>query len=193
MREFQRAHESLSDATKRLARKYGREQLLTTVHHVYEETGGINHELVKKDLPVKFVSLTQAADDSGIPHSTLVTWVVNGWLQNVGKWEHTEQPGSSVVLVDPHEVERVKEKIKSSEAGKELAQPKLLTLKEAVEAHGIPYGTLHTWLKSGYLSEKGREIFHTDSGGKTKILVDDAEVRRLKSHPPTRGRRKTTD
>ena len=88
MREFQRAHEPLSDVTKRLARKYGREQLLATVHHVYEETGGINYESVTKDLPVKFVSLTQAADELGVPHSTLVNWVVNGWLQNVGKWEH---------------------------------------------------------------------------------------------------------
>ena len=90
-------------------------------------------------------------------------------------------------------MERLREKIKSSDAGKDLAQPRLLTLKEAGEAHGIAYGTLHTWLRSGYLSEKGREIFHTDSGGKIKILVDDADVRRLKSHPPARGRRKTTE
>jgi hypothetical protein len=132
---------------------------------------------MNKELPVKpvnLISVGQAAETLGIPASTIVNWVGEGYLQNVGKWKHPDQPELGVVLVDPHEVERAKEKLG---AGEEEAQPKLLTLREAGETYDIAYGTLCTWLRSGDLPKKGQEIFHTDSGSKRRILVADADVR----------------
>jgi len=183
MKDFQRSHESLLDTTKRLVRKYGREQLLTTVHRVYEETGGINYTPVTKELPIKFISLAQAAEEFKIPNSTLVKWIVEGWLHNVGKWEHPEQPESSVVLVDPREVEKLKEKAQG-----EVEGPKLITLMEAAKIFDLSYGTLRSWRRSGRLLEKGRDPFPTKGGG--KILVDEKDVIRLKDRLTPK---KTTD
>jgi hypothetical protein len=65
-------------------------------------------------------------------------------------------------------------------------ESKLITLKEAVNTHGVAYETLRSWYRGGYLPEKGREVFHTHGGG--KILVDEKDVLRLKSQPPARGK-----
>jgi hypothetical protein len=67
-----------------------------------------------------------------------------------------------------------------------VGQSKLITLKHAVETHGIAYETLRSWYRGGYLPEKGREVFHTHGGG--RILVDEKDVLRLKSQPPARGK-----
>jgi DNA-binding transcriptional MerR regulator len=66
------------------------------------------------------------------------------------------------------------------------AVQKLLTLKEAMETHGIAYETLRSWYRSGHLPLKGREKFGTHGGG--KILVAEEDVIRLKTQPPTKGR-----
>jgi hypothetical protein len=76
--------------------------------------------------------------------------------------------------------------IKLPERQTEAPESKLITLKEAVEAHGVAYETLRSWYRGGYLPEKGREVFHTHGGG--KILVDEKDVLRLKSQPPARGK-----
>jgi hypothetical protein len=67
-----------------------------------------------------------------------------------------------------------------------VVESKLITLKEAVNTHGVAYETLRSWYRGGYLPEKGREVFHTHGGG--KILVDEKDVLRLKSQPPARGK-----
>jgi hypothetical protein len=185
MREFQRAHESLRETTKRLIRKYGQDEFISTALQVYEEAKGINYSPPAKE-SVKLISVAQASEDFRIPHSTLVSWVVEGLLHNVGKWEAPSQPGRGIVLVDPHEVEKLRKKLG---VGEEVAQPKLLTLKEAAQIHDLPYGTLRTWHQSGRLPVKGREIFHTKGGG--KILVDEKDVIHLKNHRTPK--RKTAD
>jgi hypothetical protein len=68
----------------------------------------------------------------------------------------------------------------------DVGQSKLITLKQAVATHGVAYETLRSWYRSGHLSVKGREIFHTHGGG--KILVDEKDVLRLKTQPPARGK-----
>jgi hypothetical protein len=68
----------------------------------------------------------------------------------------------------------------------DVGQPKLITLKQAVQSHGVAYETLRSWYRGGHLPEKGREVFHTHGGG--KILVDERDVLRLKSQPPARGK-----
>src|SRR5918992_5001976 len=67
-----------------------------------------------------------------------------------------------------------------------VVESKLITLKEAVDTHGVAYETLRSWYRGGYLPEKGREVFHTHGGGKK--LVDEKNVLRLKRQPPGRGK-----
>jgi hypothetical protein len=92
----------------------------------------------------------------------------------VTKVEHPAKPESGIVLVEPREVIKLKEK---AGLGEEAAEPKLITLVEAAKKHDLPYGTVRTWYKRGHLPEKGREVFGTHGGG--KILVDEKEVIRL--------------
>jgi hypothetical protein len=75
---------------------------------------------------------------------------------------------------------------KTPESDEKVVEPKLITLKEAVETHGVAYETLRSWYRSGHLPERGREVFATHGGG--KILVDEKDVVRLKSQPPRRGK-----
>jgi hypothetical protein len=136
MREFQRARESLPETTNRLGRKYGQEELLATVIDGYEKAKGINYAPPAKET-VKFITLAQAAEQFGIPASTLIRGIADGLLQNVGKFQHPDQPEIGVILVDQNEVQRAREELGVRE---EESQPKLLTLKEAAETHGIAYG-----------------------------------------------------
>jgi transcriptional regulator with XRE-family HTH domain len=182
-REYQRAHESLEQTHKRLLRKYGEDQFIITAHRVYEDAKGIQYQAMAKNVPVKYVSIGQAAEESQIANQTLATWVADGLLHNVTKVEQPSKSESGIVLVEPREVMKLKEKL---EVGTEAAEPKLITLVEAAKKYELPYGTVRSWYRRGHLPEKGREVFGTHGGG--KILVDEKEVIRLKSQPPARGK-----
>lgn len=71
-------------------------------------------------------------------------------------------------------------------AGSTEQSSRLATLKEMSIKYGMPYGTLLYWAQIGRLQIKGREPFSARGGG--KLLVDELEVVKLKSHPPRRGR-----
>jgi hypothetical protein len=173
-RENQRAHESLEQTFKRLHRKYGRDQFMITAHQVDEEANGIQHQAMAKNVPVKYMTIGQAAEEFQIANATLVEWVADGWLQNVTKVQHPAKPESGIVLVEPREVAKLKEKVG---IGEEAAEPTLITLVDAAKKYDVPYWTVRAWYHRGHLSEKGREVFGTHGGG--KILVDENEVIRL--------------
>jgi hypothetical protein len=175
-REYQRAHESLEQTHKRLLRKYGEDQFILTAHRVYEDAKGIQYQPMAKNVPVKYISIAQAAEEFQIANPTLAEWVANGWLHNVTKVEHPTKPESGIVLVEPREVAKLKEKLG---LGAEAAEPKLIALVEAAKKYDVAYETVRNWYRSGRLPEKGREIFPTHGGG--KILVDEQEVIRLKN------------
>jgi hypothetical protein len=174
-RENQRAHESLEQTFKRLHRKYGEDQFILTAHQVYEDAKGIHYGAMAKHVPVKYVSIGQAAEEFGIANPTLAAWVADGLLHNVAKVEHPGKPEISIILVEPREVAKLKEKVG---AGQEAAEPKLIALPDAAKKYDLPYGTVRTWYRSGRLPEKGREVFGTHGGG--KILVEENDVIRLK-------------
>jgi hypothetical protein len=175
-RESQRAHEPLEQTQKRLLRKYGEDQFIITVHRVYEDAKGINYRSMGKNVPIKYMSISQASEEFHIANHTLATWVAGGWLQNVTKVELPAKPEIGVVLVVPHEVQKLKEKVG---LGAEAAEPKLLGLREAAIKHDVPYGTVRSWYQRGALPAKGHEIFHTHGG--SKALVDEADVINLKN------------
>jgi transcriptional regulator with XRE-family HTH domain len=52
---------------------------------VYEEAEEINYGHMPQDLPVKFISVAEAARELDIPTHTIGSWVANSYLQNVGK------------------------------------------------------------------------------------------------------------
>ena len=71
----------------------------------------------------------------------------------------------------------------------EAALPKeqdLITLEEAAEQHGIPYGTLTRWIHVGHLNVIDRIRFPARGGG--KVLVDNNDVMYLSRHRPKKGR-----
>jgi hypothetical protein len=173
-RENQRAHESLNQTFKRLHRKYGRDQFMITAHQVDEEANGIQHQAMAKNIPVKYMTIGQAAEKFQIANDTLATWLADGLLLNVTKVQHPANPESGIILVEPREVAKLKEKVG---LGDEAAEPKLITLVEAAKKYDLPYETIRTWYRSGRLPEKGREVFSTHGGG--KILVDENEITRL--------------
>jgi hypothetical protein len=182
-RESQRAHEPLEQTQKRLLRKYGEDQFIITAHRVYEDAKGINYSSIAKNVPVKYISIGQAAEEFQIANHTLATWVADGLLHNVTKVELPAKPEIGVVLVESHEVQKLKEKLGLSA---EAAEQKLISLPDAARKYELPYGTVRAWYQRGKLSEKGREVFGTHGGG--KILVAEEDVFRLKSQPPARGR-----
>jgi hypothetical protein len=182
MREFQRARESLQDATNRLGKKYGHNELLATVIDGYEKAMGIDYEPPAQE-SVKFITLAQAAEQFGIAADRIIRGITGGSLKNVGRFQHPAQPEISVLLVDQNEVQEAKDRLGVDE---EVVETKLITLKQAAEEYNLPYGRVYSWFRSGYLPEKGREIFPTHGGG--KILVDATDVRRMKSRPPMQGR-----
>jgi hypothetical protein len=186
-REYQRTHESLEQTHKRLLRKYGEDQFILTTHRVYEDAKGIQYQSMAKNVPVKYISIGQAAEEFGIANPTLAEWVADGLLHNVTKVEHPKQPEIGIVLVEPREVAKLKEKLG---LGEEAAEPKLITLVEAAKKYDVAYETVRNWYRSGRLLEKGREVFPTHGGG--KILVDEQEViglknlRAPKKNPPSK-------
>jgi hypothetical protein len=173
-RENQRAHESLDQTDKRLLRKYGEDQFILTAHRVYEDAKGIQYQAMAKNVPVKYVTIGQASEEFQIANDTLVEWVADGLLHNVTKVEHPAKPESGIVLVEPREVAKLKEKVG---VGEEAAEPTLITLVEAAKKYDLPYWTVRSWYHRGHLPEKGREVFGTHGGG--KILVDEKEIVRL--------------
>jgi hypothetical protein len=173
-RENQRAHESLDQTDKRLLRKYGEDQFILTAHRVYEAAKGIQYQAMAKNVPVKYITIGQASEEFQIANDTLATWVADGLLHNVTKVEHPAKPESGIVLVEPREVMKLKEKVG---VGEEAAEPRLITLVEAANKFDLPYETIRNWYRSGRLPEKGREVFGTHGGG--KILVDEKEIIRL--------------
>jgi transcriptional regulator with XRE-family HTH domain len=173
-RENQRAHESLDQTDKRLLRKYGEDQFILTAHRVYEDAKGIQYQAMAKNVPVKYVTIGQASEAFQIANGTLAEWVADGLLHNVTKVEHPAKPESGIVLVEPREVMKLKEKVG---VGEEAAEPRLITLVEAANKFDLPYETIRNWYRSGRLPEKGREVFGTHGGG--KILVDEKEIIRL--------------
>jgi hypothetical protein len=181
-RENQRAHESLEQTFKRLHRKYGQDPFIITAHQVDDAAKGIQYQAMAKNVPVKYVSIGQAAEEFGIANQMLAAWVADGLLHNVTKVEHPANPESGIVLVEPREVAKLKEKVG---LGEEAAEPKLITLVEAAKKHDVPYMTVRGWYKRGHLAEKGREVFGTHGGG--KILVDEKEVIRLKNRRALRN------
>jgi hypothetical protein len=176
MRDYQRAHETLPESTKRLAKKYGADELLATAHGIYEETRGMNYAPPAQK-SVRYFTLSQVAEELGIPKGKLGSMVEAGVLENIGTLEHPTRPGKGLVLINEREVPKLKEILSNEE---EVPRPKLLTLPEAAQTHDLPYGTLRSWHRSGQLPEKGREVFHTHGGG--KILVDEKDIVRLKNH-----------
>jgi transposase-like protein len=186
-REYQRAHESLEQTIKRLRRKYGEDQFNLTAQRVDEDAKGVDYPSMAKNVPVKYISIGQAAEEFGIANSTLATWVTAGLLYNVTKVEHPANPESGMVLVEPREVAKLKEKLG---AGPEAAEPKLIALPDAARKYDLPYETVRTWYQRGHLLEKGREVFGTHGGG--KILVEEQEVIHLvnrrtpKRNPPSK-------
>jgi hypothetical protein len=183
-RENQRAHESLEQTHKRLLRKYGEDQFMITAQRVYEDAKGIQYQAMAKNVPVKYISIGQASEEFGIANHTLANWVADGWLHNVTKVEHPKQPEIGVVLVEPREVAKLKEKLG---VGEEAAEPRLVSLPDAAKKYDLPYGTVRTWYRSGQLPEKGREVFGTHGGG--KILVAESDVIRLKHRRTPKRRR----
>jgi hypothetical protein len=173
-RESQRAHEPLEQTFKRLHRKYGQDQFMITAHQVDDAAKGIHYQAMAKNVPVKYVSINQAAEEFQIANHTLAAWVADGWLHNVTKVEHPSKPEIGIVLVEPREVAKLKEKV-----GAEAAEPKLIALPDAARKYDVPYTTVRAWYHRGHLPEKGREVFGTHGGG--KILVDEKEVIRLKN------------
>jgi hypothetical protein len=173
-REHQRAHESLEQTFKRLHRKYGEDQFMLTAHQVDDAARGIQYQAMAKNVPVKYLTIGQASEEFQIANDTLATWVADGLLHNVTKVELPAKPEIGIVLVEPREVAKLKEKVG---VGAEAAEPKLITLVEAAKKYDLSYGTVRTWYRSGRLPEKGREVFPTHGGG--KILVDEQEVIRL--------------
>jgi hypothetical protein len=147
---------------------------MITAHRVDEDANGIQYQAMAKNVPVKYVSIGQAAEELGIANHTVAEWVADGFLHNVTKVELPAKPETGIVLVEPREVAKLKEKVG---LGEETAEPKLITLVEAAKKHDLPYETIRTWYRSGRLPEKGREVFGTHGGG--KILVDENEVIRL--------------
>jgi hypothetical protein len=175
-RENQRAHESLEQTVKRLHRKYGADQFMLTAQRVDEDAKGIQYQAMAKNVPVKYISIGQAAEEFQIANHTLAEWVADGWLHNVTKVEHPAKPESGIVLVEPREVAKLKEKVGLAA---EAAEPKLISMPEAAKKYDLPYETIRTWYQRGALPEKGREVFGTHGGG--KILVAEQEVIRLKN------------
>jgi hypothetical protein len=175
-RESQRAHESLDQTFKRLHRKYGADQFMITAHRVDEDAKGIQYQAMAKNVPVKYISIGQAAEEFGIANPTLATWVADGWLHNVTKVEHPAKPEIGIVLVEPREVAKLKEKVG---LGEEAAEPKLISLPDAARKYDLPYGTVRAWYQRGHLPEKGRDVFGTRGGG--KILVAENDLIRLKN------------
>jgi hypothetical protein len=173
-RENQRAHETLEQTFKRLHRKYGEDQFMITAYRVNEDAKGIQYQAVAKNIPVKYVSIAQASEEFGIANHTLATWVADGLLHNVTKVEHPSKPEIGIVLVEPREVQKLKEKVG---VGEEAAEPRLVSLPDAAKKHDLPYGTVRSWYQRGDLPEKGREVFGTRGGG--KILVEENDVLRL--------------
>jgi hypothetical protein len=182
-RESQRAHETLEQTHKRLLRKYGEDQFILTAHRVYEDAKGTHYQAVAKNVPVKYVSIGQAAEEFGIANHTLAEWVADGWLHNATKVEHPAKPETGIVLVEPREVMRLKEKVG---LGEEAAEPKLIAMPEAAKKYDLPYTTVRSWYRRGYLPEKGREVFGTHGGG--KILVEENDVIRLTNRRPPKGK-----
>jgi hypothetical protein len=170
-REAQRAHESLEQTHKRLLRKYGEDQFMITAHRVYEDAKGIQYQAMAKNVPVKYISIGRAAEEFQIANHTLAAWVADGLLHNVTKVEHPSKPETGIVLVEPREVMKLKEKVGAA------AEPKLISMPEAARKYDLPYTTVRAWYRRGHLPEKGREVFGTHGGG--KILVAEKEVSRL--------------
>jgi hypothetical protein len=173
-RENQRAHESLEQTFKRLHRKYGEDQFMFTAHQVDVAAKGIQYQAMAKNVPVKYITIGQASEEFQIANDTLAAWVADGLLHNVTKVEHPAKPEIGIVLVEPREVMKLKEKVG---VGEEAAEPRLITLVEAANKFDLPYETIRNWYRSGRLPEKGREVFGTHGGG--KILVDEKEIIRL--------------
>jgi hypothetical protein len=173
-RENQRAHESLDQTFTRLHRKYGRDQFMITAHQVDEAAQGIQYQAMAKNVTVKYITIGQASEAFQIANDTLAEWVADGLLHNVTKVEHPAKPESGIVLVEPREVMKLKEKVG---VGEEAAEPTLITLVEAAKKYDLPYWTVRSWYHRGHLPEKGREVFGTHGGG--KILVDEKEIVRL--------------
>ena len=69
-----------------------------------------------------------------------------------------------------------------------VAEPKLITLEEAIGIARRTYCTLQRWLRGGYLREYGREKFPARGGG--KVLVSLEEVWYLAENPPRPGPKK---
>jgi hypothetical protein len=175
-RENQRAHETLDQTFKRLHRKYGRDQFMITAHQVDAAAEGIQYQAMAKNVPVKYITIGQAVEAFQIANDTLAAWVADGLLHNVTKVEYQPKPESGIILVEPREVAKLKEKV-GVEA--EAAEQKLIALPDAARKYGLPYETVRSWYQRGNLRELGREVFGTHGGG--KILVDEKEVIRLKN------------
>ena len=64
---------------------------------------------------------------------------------------------------------------------------RLVTVQEAVELTGLPYGTVTRWLSIGRLQERGR-LWLADPKGRSSPLVSATEVMYLNVHRPSTGR-----
>jgi hypothetical protein len=144
---------------------------------------GIQYQAMAKNVPVKYITIGQAAEEFQIANDTLAGWVADGLLHNVTKVEQPSKPEHGIILVEPREVMKLKEKLG---VRTEAAEQKLISLPDAARKYELPYGTVRAWYQRGKLAEKGREVFGTHGGG--KILVAEEDVFRLKSQPPARGR-----
>jgi hypothetical protein len=152
----------------------------------------------------RITTLDHASSVSGVKLGTLRNYLSEGKLSERG---HIFIPGRQKVLIDLDELDSVLSSRKPGGRPRKIpepllpkrprgrprktpktggVEPKLITLKEAVETHGVGYETLRSWYRSGHLLERGREVFGTHGGG--KILVDEQDVTRLKSQPPRRGK-----
>jgi transcriptional regulator with XRE-family HTH domain len=155
----------------------------------------------------RLTTLAEASRTSGLKVGTLRNYLSDGKLTERGR---IIASGGGKVLIDLDELDSVLSSRKPGGRPRKIpermvnkrprgrprktprtegVEPKLLTLKEAVETHGVAYETLRSWYRSGHLPERGREVFSTHGGG--KILVDEQDVIRLKSQPPARGRPST--
>jgi transcriptional regulator with XRE-family HTH domain len=160
------------------------------------------------------ITLKQAAAlyPNEVSYGDVLRWHYSGLLEEQGRRWLARPGGRSIPLVSQVEVaylkdnrpprgpiesfkkkmridiDRLRRSRRQTEIlpDEELAEQKLITLKEAVETHGVAYETLRSWYRSGHLPERGREVFPTHGGG--KILVDEQDVVRLKSQPPRRGK-----
>jgi hypothetical protein len=138
----------------------------------------------------RITTLDYASSVTGIKLGTLHNYLSDKKLTERGR---IFVRGGKKVLIDLDELDSVLSSRKpggrprkTPESDEKVVEPKLITLKEAVETHGVAYETLRSWYRSGHLPERGREVFATHGGG--KILVDEKDVVRLKSQPPRRGK-----